>query len=58
MLEESLINENNENWLKLIQDLSNIYNNSTIFWDKIKIITGNTVEDPHYLKDKNIHIPR
>lgn len=53
VLQESLINENNENWLKLIQDLSNSYYNPTIFWDKIKRITGNTVEDPHYFKDVN-----
>ena len=53
VLQESLINENNENSLKLIQDLSNSCNNPTIFWDKIKRITGNTIEDPHYLKDVN-----
>ena len=52
-LQEALIKENKEHWSKLIQDVANTYKNPTTFWKKIKLITGNSNPEPHYIKDKD-----
>lgn len=53
ILQEALIRENNDHWIKFIKEVSNTYKNPRIFWEKIKIILGNNTQDPHYLKDTN-----
>lgn len=50
LLQESLISENNERWLNVIQNISNTCRNPAIFWDKIKTIMGNSTIEPLYLK--------
>ena len=53
VLQDSLIHENNENWAKLIKNVSNTYSNPTTFWEKIRLITGNSTAEPQYIKNTN-----
>lgn len=53
ILQESLIREKNEQWTKLIKDVTNTYKNPRVFWEKINNIIGNSYQDTHYLKDTN-----
>ncbi|MPC44750.1 hypothetical protein E2C01_038429 [Portunus trituberculatus] len=49
ILQDVLKAENNDNWLKLITNVYDIYKDPKIFWEKVKTITGNNTPQPHYL---------
>ena len=53
VLQEALIAENNMYWSNLLQKVANTYKDSTTFWKKIKQITSNSNDEPHYLKDRH-----
>lgn len=53
LLHEALIQENREHWYRLINVVSSTYRDPTTFWKKIKLLTGNRENEPHYIRNKH-----
>ena len=52
-LQNTLIDDSNTYWSKIITETATLYSDPATFWRKIKNLSGNSTPNPHYLLDHN-----